>query len=333
MSLPLPASRRALLSAGRTRHSIDGALRNGSVVAPFRGIHVDPCLTADLAVRARAALLTQGPRAVVAGPTAAALLGLRWLPTGWTDPGAAVHVAVPPADAHRHRPGLRLRRRTLHTDEIVAVADMPCTGPARTIVELARDSSIAPTLVVQIIDGALRDGRVRLGELLACLDRMPGQRGVARARELVGLAREGVDSPPETSMRLALWFDGIREMDIGIEIRDDVGVVLARGDLGVRRLLIWAEYDGYDVHTRRPTFRGDRVGDRWLQRRGWHVMRFVDDDLRRPAQLCAEWRRAVADAPRRVGALPPGLSPEADDALRLLDRRVGDHGVCPRRTP
>lgn len=101
---------------------------------------------------------------------------------------------------------------------------------------------------------------------------------------------------------------------VGIEICDDDGVVLARGDLGSRRLLIWSEYDGYDVHTQRATFRGDRVGDRWLQRRGWHVMRFVDTDVRQRRRLVADWRQAIADAPRRIYALPPGLSPEADAA-------------------
>jgi hypothetical protein len=191
-------------------------------------------------------------------------------------------------------------------------------SPARTVVELARDFSLPQLLVVQIIDGALRDRRVTIGELYAALARMRGERGVARARELVGLARYPVDSPQETSMRLALWFDGIRELDVGIEIRDGIGSVLARGDLGVEKLLIWAEYDGYEVHTQRAAFRGDRRGDRWLQRRGWQVMRFVDADLRQPARMCAEWRQAMADAPRRISALPAGLSPEADEARRAL---------------
>lgn len=119
-------------------------------------------------------------------------------------------------------------------------------------------------------------------------------------------------------MRLALFYEGIRELDVGIEVCDGYGVVLARGDLGSKRLLIWAEYDGYDVHIQRSTFRGDRKGDRWLQRRGWHVMRFVDADLRQPRAMCTEWRQAIADAPRRISALPAGLSPEADEARRGL---------------
>jgi hypothetical protein len=203
-------------------------------------------------------------------------------------------------------------------DEYVLVDGMACLSPTRTLVELARAPGISQLLAVQILDGALRDERTTVDRLLGCLARMPGERGVGQARDTIRLAGHPVDSPQETTMRLALWFDGIRDLDVGIEICNDRGYVRARGDLGSKRLLIWSEYDGYDVHTQRPAFRGDRVGDRWLQRRGWQVMRFVDADLRQPGRLCAEWRQAMADAPRRISALPPGLSPEADEARRAL---------------
>ena len=55
------------------------------------------------------------------------------------------------------------------------------------------------------------------------------------------------------------------------------GELLAEGDLGIKMLLIWGEYDGYDVHSQRRVFRGDRVRDRWVDRRGWKVMRFTDE--------------------------------------------------------
>jgi hypothetical protein len=189
---------------------------------------------------------------------------------------------------------------------------------ARTLVELARDSATSELVVVQILDGALRDGKTTRLDVLACLARMPGERGVDRARRLVDRSREGVDSPQETAMRLMLVADGISDLDVGIEIRDDDGEPLARGDLGSRRLLIWGEYDGFDSHSARAVFRRDRVGDRWLERRGWLVMRFVDSDLRRPAATCREWRQAVADAPARIAAMRPDRSPEVAEARRLL---------------
>ena len=120
-------------------------------------------------------------------------------------------------------------------------------------------------------------------------------------------------------MRLMLEDGGIKDLEVGVDIRDNpYGDVLARGDLCIRRLLIWGEYDGFEPHSRRRTFRSDRRGDRWLHRRGWHVMRFTDEDLRRPRDTCREWLAAIADAPTRIRALDPQRSPEIAAARRAL---------------
>jgi hypothetical protein len=119
-------------------------------------------------------------------------------------------------------------------------------------------------------------------------------------------------------MRLMLEDGGIADLDVDIRIHNERGDLLVRGDLGIRRLLIWGEYDGFDPHTERETFRGDRSKPRWLQRRGWYVMRFTDVDLRRPAATCQEWLAAIADAPARIQALDPRKSPEAAAARQAL---------------
>lgn len=251
--------------------------------------------------------------------TAAVLLGLRWLPAEWSTLDATVHLAVDPADKRRDRRGIKLHRRTLAAVDIAVVQGIACMSAARTLVELARDTQVPALLVVQIIDGALRDKRVTKADLLACLGRLSGERGVVRARRLVERSRDGVDSPQETTMRLTLEDGGISGVEVGVEICEEPsGDVLARGDLCIRMLLIWGEYDGFVPHSQRRTFRSDRRGDRWLHRRGWHVMRFTDTDLARPAATCAEWRSAVADAPARIRALDPGRSPEIAAAWRAL---------------
>jgi hypothetical protein len=255
--------------------------------------------------------------AAVSLQSAAVLLGLRWFPPEWSSPQAIVHLTVAPGDAHRQRAGLRLHRRTLHPLDTVVAHGMLCTSVVRTLVDLARDPGIHERLVVQLIDGALHDKRVTKAELHACLDRFPGERYVARARRLVARAREHVASPQETTIRLILEDAGI-EVDVNIEISDDDGLLLAAGDFGIRRYLLWGEYDGFDPHSNQRAFRGDRVGDRWLTRRGWQPMRFVDVDLHRPDRLCSEWHQAIADAPGRIAAMNPRRSPEVAEAQRLL---------------
>jgi hypothetical protein len=316
----VPTPRRELLGAGATVAALDLDLRSGRSVSVFRGVHVGAGHDIGLLTRVRAALRTQGALSVATFTTAAVLHAFRWLPSAWGDPHTTIHIAVLQADARRHRDGLRLHRRLIEPQDVTAVHGIRCFTPARTLVEIARSPHVPRLLAVQILDGALRDGRVTKAQLEACLARFPGERGIARARERVRLSRERVDSPQETQMRLLLHQGALPDIDVGIEICDEEGLVLARGDLGYRRYLIWGEYDGYDVHAKRKVFRSDRVGDRWLQRRGWHVTRFVDEDFGRPDAVCREWKQAIADAPARIAALPASRSPElaaARIALRL----------------
>jgi hypothetical protein len=155
--------------------------------------------------------------------------------------------------------------------------------------------------------------------------------GVRRARLLVALARSGVDSPPETRLRLTLLDGGIRaaDIDVNLLIRTGNGVVLAQGDVGSWRLMLWGESDGEEVHSQRRTFHADRAGDRWLEARGWHVLRFSADDWQRPERVVSDWRRAVANAPARIRAMDAGRSPELAWAKSQLasprpSRRCGD---------
>lgn len=317
MSNPLPTPRRALISAGIPASDVDRDLQAGRSVAVFHGVHVDPQHAAGILARTRAAMATQGPLAVVGMLTSAALLQLRWAPEQWSAPDALIHLVVPPEDAHRHRRGLRLHRRTTDPCDIVDVHGIPCWNVTRTLVELAR-LPLPELLVVQLIDGALLDRRTTKDELFACADRFAGERNIAQARRRISRSRAKVRSPQETRLRLILEDAGI-VVDVAIEIRDEeTDELLAEGDLGLRRLLLWGEYDGFEEHTSKAQFSKDRVRDRWLDRRGWQAMRYSDADMRRPGATVAEWQRAIADAPARIAALDPRRSPEVAEARRLL---------------
>jgi len=316
---PVPRQRRDLVDSGAGATRLDMDLRAGRSVALYRGVYVAAGHANGLLVRVTAAVRTQGSLAVATYTTSAALHGFRWLPSTWSDPASTVHLAVEASSTSRHQPGLRLHRRLIASEDVALVGGVPCFAAGRTLVELARSPQVPRLLAVQILDGALLDRRVTKDELEMCIARFPGERGIARARELVRCARERVDSPRETQMRLTLEDGGLPPLDVPLEIRDEFeGAVLACGDLGYWRFLIWGEYDGFVPHTQRKTFRTDRVGDRWLARRGWHVMRFVDDDFTRPGILRREWEQAIADAPARLAALPTQRSPELAAAKRTL---------------
>jgi hypothetical protein len=324
MSLPLPTRRGDLVAAGIPATRLDNDLRARRTTAVFRGVHVGSGSLGG-AARRRAALLTQAPAAVLSHRSAAVIHRFRWAPAAWYDDDAPVQVMVPPGDKHRQRGGLALHRAVLDPEAVVVVNGEPCTSQARTLVDLAR-SGERRLLMVQLLDGELGRG-CSVEDLRAELDRLTGLRGVRLARDRVDEARCGVDSPQETEMRLVLYDGGVMGARPDVRIHDETGHTVARGDVGDPALMLWGEYDGYDVHTQRAAFRGDRAGDRWLERRGWHVMRFTDADLRRPTAMVAEWLCAQRNAPMRIAAMSSNRSPELAAAQRKLRWLLGDAGL------
>ena len=317
MSLVLPTPRAALITAGADGGQVDRDLRAGRSVAPFRGVHVAPAHASGWIAHLHAALATQDADALIGMCAAAALHRLRYVPPQWSTTAAVVDIVVDPTNAHRQRRGLRLHERSTEPVDRDVAQGVPCLSVTRTLVELAR-LPLPDLLVIQIIDGALVDRRTTKARLLACVARFAGERNIAIARRRIERSRERVRSAQETRLRLLLEDAGI-DVDVAIEIRDSPdGELLAEGDLGIKRLLIWGEYDGYDVHTERRVFRGDRKRDRWVDRRGWKVMRFTDEAFDSPAATEAEWRFVIAEAPSRIAALDPRRSPEVAEARRLL---------------
>jgi hypothetical protein len=306
----VPTPRSALRNNILTDQRIDTALRAGHAIAPFRGVILSAVNGVGFRDRVRAALATQDEDAAASHYTSAALVCLPWAPEHWSADDATVHITVDRDDHHGQRPGLRLHWAKLDERDVMTVDGIRCTKPARTLVDLARDANAQRLLVVQLIDGALRFDRCTTEQLHAALDAAARLRNVRQARAWVALSRLGVDSPKETETRLILQGAGIDvEPNIRIEDEHD-GLLLARGDLGDRNRLIWGEYDGYEPHIKRHVFRGDRQGDRWLDQRGWNVLRIVDTDLINPRKLIFDWRAAVRDAPARIAALDPRRSPE-----------------------
>lgn len=271
------------------------------------------------ATRLRAALLTQCPDGrwqegvALSHATAAAIHGFEGL-----SPDPRVHLVVPRIWTPQHRrTGVRLHRCLTPAEHIRAAEGFPVTTAAWTALTLIRLGARRQAVVVA--DSALRSGACTLADLRAGLPLLARLRGCVQAREVVDLARAGTDSPQESVTRMIILEGGFPHPDVDMRLYDEFGTLLARGELGYRRLLIWLEYDGYDAHTRRPAFRLDRSRQNWLADRGWYILRYVDQDLwQGERRIQYDVRRAIERAPVRIAALPAGLSPEADEARRAL---------------
>jgi hypothetical protein len=309
-----------LRESGWSDDCIDAAIRAGRIVRVARDALVPRQRADELWARCEAALSTQRRDAAISRRTAAVADGFLWVPDEWTAPDHPICVTAEREDTTRSsRKGLDRRIARLPDEDVRLWQGLRICTAARTAVDLARFEQ--RLLALQLLDGALRAGKCTREDLVAVMDRMVRVPNVRRARELVDLAREGVDSPPETTTRLAIVDAGLPMPDVNLRIFSPLGDLLFQGDLGYWRWLIWIDYDGKAVHD--PLWaRGDQQRrDRRLQPRGWHIMHVDTTDLPPYGSFIDELEVAIADAPARVAGLNPARSPEIAAAQRLLGLR------------
>lgn len=316
-AMPEPAwrTRPELAAAGWTKDAVDNALRRGRATSVTRGVLLPACAETDLWQRCGAALSTQHPNAAISRRTAAQVRKFAWLPDDWpADP--VICVDAPRDDTTRsERQGLDRRLSALPDEDVTLWRGLRVTTPARTGVDLAR---FEPRhVVVPILDWLLTTGATSRADMVAVMDRMVRVPHVRRARAFVDLAREGVGSPRETLTRLHMLDAGLPDPDTNLLIVEN-DIVLAQGDLGYWRWLIWIEYDGVDYHAERRANGLDQAKDRWLRRRGWDMFRLTNRDHYDPRAFLMQVADSIREAPTRIAALHPGKSPEVANARRLL---------------
>lgn len=285
----------------------------------YRGVHAGAGVL-ELADKCRAALHTQDDRSMIGYRTAACLLCLPWRPAEWDDIDNPIHIAAPVAHTHGRRGQLRIRIADIPPEQRTAIQGLPVTSPARTVVDLVRERDVPRVVGLQLMDGVRRFCGVTAEDLEVVLASLGSRKGIKRARELVALSRDGVDSARESVLRLALIDGGVpgRDLEVALEIRDQQGRVLARADLTSKRFMIWGEYDGEEFHGEDARVR-DAARDEWLDSRGWLVIRVRAADLADPQALARLWLRHMAEAPARLAAMRQWRSPE----LAAARARVG----------
>jgi len=234
--------------------------------------------------RAVAAWLWSNKQAVVAGNSAAALLGAKWVD--------AAQPAELITDRKRPPPLIVTRNETLLAGETTMAAGVLVTSPARTAFDLGRRRGFE-TAVIRI-DALARATGVTADHVHALIDLHRGARGVRQLRQVLPLVDAKAESPPETRTRLLLVAAGLPRPQTQIEVLGDWGRVLARIDMGWREWKVGVEYDG-PQHWTDPRIRAndiDRTAE--LHRRGWILIRVSADLLRyRPDVVVARVREAL----------------------------------------
>lgn len=244
-----------------TRHSL---VRHH--VALYRDVYVRRDLELTARIRAQAAWLSTG--ATLAGMSAAAILGTKWL-----NPSRPAEIIR----ADRRAPaGIVVHSWTLGPAETCTVAGMDVTTPARTAFDLGR--LYRPELAVPLVDALLNATDIKPADVLAVADAHPGCRGVARLRSVLPLFDGGAESPQESRLRLTIVRGGLPTPETQIEFRD----LHIRVDLGWREWKVAVEYDGVQHWTdrRQRSWDIDRIA--LLEEAGWAVVRVSAEMMSRP---------------------------------------------------
>lgn len=208
-------------------------LRGNAFRTVFTGVVVDARIPDTVVVRSRAAMLVCPEGGVLSHWTAARLWGGVVPDNEWTHISFMrdVRFRVGGVKPHRFRHRLDIKKRH----------GLPVTSPGQTFCHLAKHLGLVD--LVALGDRLVKKGLCTPTELVGYADSWPGQcrEEALRAAHLV---RVGVDSVPETALRLLMVLAGLPEPEVNIRIRDADGRVRFRIELGYEGNLLAIEYDG-----------------------------------------------------------------------------------------
>ncbi|CAJ1495718.1 hypothetical protein [[Mycobacterium] burgundiense] len=202
--------------------------------------------------QATAAWLWSRRQAVLAGLSASAMLGTKWVEAG--NPAELIHSnRRPPA-------GIIVHSDTLAPGETELVDGMATTTAARTAFDLGRRLELDPG--VQRIDALMNATHLKVAAVEDVIAAHPGARGLRQLRKTLALVNGGAESPYESLTRLRLVQAGFPSPETQIEIHDEYGRVFARLDMGWRAHRVGVDFDG---------------AQHWTdsRRRNWDVERYA----------------------------------------------------------
>lgn len=252
--------------------------------------------------RAKAAWLWSDRHGVVAGRSAAALLGTKWID------------GVEPAELiwnNRRAPSmLVVHSDTLLSGEVIDIDGISATTPARTAFDIGRRTRRIPG--IQQLDALANATGLTIADVEAVIARHKGARGIRHLRDVLPLMDGGAESPQETRTRLVLIDGGLPKPETQIRVFTEHDDFVGRIDMGYREYLVGVEYDGPQHWTDPEQRRRDIDRQVGLTECGWIIIRVSSEMLRhyqgtilsrvQAALISRGWPTGVnlATLPRRV---------------------------------
>src|SRR4051812_31296809 len=273
-------TREQLLALGLSSSAIGRRVAHGLLHRLHVGVYAVGHSVLSTRGRWTAAVLAAGSGAVLSHRAAAVLWDIRR--------GATIEVTAP---TRRRRSGIVIHCATLARDEVTARDGIPTTTVARTLFDLAAVTDR------QAVDSALHEaeyqGLTDVVPLVELLERHPHARGTAILRELLAIARLGIDrSRSELEDAFHAFVDEHRLP----RPRRNAQVLGYTCDCVWHEAKLVVELDG-GVHRTTRRFHSDRERDRRLAVAGWTVIRVTWRHLLSDrAALAADLRALLASA-------------------------------------
>lgn len=252
--------------------------------AIYPGVYAPRWVELTARQRAQAAWLWSRRSAVVAGLSAAGLLGAKWI-----EPTLAAELI----HANRRPPAmLRVHSDTLLSGETTQIDGMAVTTPARTAFDLSRRLPV--TSGVQRVDALMNATQLAVCDIRAVAEQHAGARGLVRLRTTIALVDGGAESPYESLTRLLLVRSGLPPPTTQIQVTDGYGGTAAYLDMGWPEFRVAVEYDGAQHWTDARQRRRDIERIAAVEALGWLIIRVSSDMLRTPAVVVERARAALA---------------------------------------
>jgi len=219
-------------------------------------------------VRAKAAWLWSRRRGTVAGQSASALYGAKWVDAN--GPAEIIY-------ENRHAPAtIRTWSDRIDDDEFALLGGVKLTTPARTALDLACHYPVSKA--VAAIDALARATSLKMADVELLAERYKGRRGIRKARRALSLVDAGAESPRETWLRLVLIRAGFPPPQTQIPVYDEYAQLVAVLDMGWEHLKLAVEYDGDHHRTDRRQFNKDIRRAEALTELGWIDVRVTAED-------------------------------------------------------
>lgn len=263
-----------------------GVVRKHQLRSQFRIVYPDVYARRDATLtvreRAAAAWLWSRRRGVIAGLTASALHGARWV-----EDDRPIELIF---NCSRPPQGLRTCATALHGDEQTVAGGLPVTEIERTAFDLGRRGSIEEA--VARLDALARVTHFDMAAVRHVAERHPHTRGLRQLEKVLPLVDAGAQSPRETWLRLLLMRAGYPRPRTQIPVLSPDGRQKYYLDMGWEDVMVAVEYEGDQHRTSKEVFAYEIQRSEDIRERGWHVIRVAARSRRTDvlARVQRAWR-------------------------------------------